>query len=40
MLLYADDWVLFAETAGDLQSQLDAIKQFCVQKQCTVLQVK
>jgi hypothetical protein len=36
MLLYADDVVLFAETAADLQSQLNALKEFCDLKLMTV----
>ena len=36
VLLYADDVVLFAETAADLQSQLDALKEFCDLKHMTV----
>jgi hypothetical protein len=29
LLVYADDVVLFAQTAEELQSQLDALKDFC-----------
>ena len=36
LLLYADDVVLFAETAVELQSQLDALKEFCDLKHMTV----
>ena len=36
VLLYPDDLVLFAETAADLQSQLDALKEFCDLKHMTV----
>ena len=36
LLLYADDVVLFAETAVELQSQLDALNEFCDLKHMTV----
>jgi hypothetical protein len=36
LLLYADDVVLFAQTAKESQSQLDALKDFCDLKRMTV----
>lgn len=36
MLLYADDIVLVAKSAADLQKQIDALSQFCAEQKLTV----
>ena len=40
LLLYADDIVLLAGTAGDLQLQLNVLNQWCYKCQMTITKLK